>query len=102
MMKKFVLFLLLCTAAFASASDSEDRLYIDQDQVFLNEEGIFVNIHDDWVAVKQINHDSKGLFVSKEENRVSIFWNCPKCHYDNNFWVKVCGQCGYEPRKNRS
>ena len=102
----FVLFLL---TGIANANDKEissaslkfvpcEKIYVQPDQVAITNEGIFLQLNEEWVPTEAIQYDASGIFVTSISSEWSFRWTCPKCGYENGPFSRKCGNCGHKPR----
>lgn len=65
------------------------RVYVQADQIYVNEGGLFVEIESNFFQVAQISQDEKGFYVPHVD-----FWvKCAKGH-PNPPWRATCQVCG--------
>ncbi len=79
------------SALFADSSIGveQEKLYIDNKDIAIDDQDIFVHLADDWMKTDAIRSDEHGLYVFGEDlteygSRVSPSpqqWKCPYCYY---------------------
>ena len=78
-----------------------EKTYINLDQIHIDQEGIFVQIDNEWIPTSGLYFDSSGMFVqSVEFRRNPSSWVCSSCGTSNLKYRKVCVKCGVR-RKGR-
>lgn len=70
----------------------KSRVYVTHEQIYVNCEGIFVEVKGDLYQVSQICEDENGIFVP----HVGFWWRCPNNH-PNPPWRIACQVCGMGP-----
>lgn len=96
-MRKVALCLIAYLSALSAHYEENDKKYVLPNQVFINENGLFVYHSNLWHRISGIHHDTAGLYyiLSKED-----YWICPICRAYNSEYAKECWRCDYP--KSRS
>ncbi|OGN59317.1 MAG: hypothetical protein A3F40_04045 [Chlamydiae bacterium RIFCSPHIGHO2_12_FULL_27_8] len=73
-----------------------EKTYIDQSQIFFEDNKIFVEIDNNIFQIKSIKQDESGLFFSKIVKNKEIIWNwaCKYCKTKNSPFRIYCKNCG--------
>lgn len=71
------------------------KTYVQSHQISLSERGIFVYLHDAWVATEAIHSDGSGMYVTHGVGDNFFGWECPKCGTENSSFSNMCKKCGY-------
>jgi hypothetical protein len=97
--RSFIFFLII---GFFSASQGfsyeqqginrSEKIYVQLNQVSLSENGIYVNLNNEWIPTEAIHLDTEGLYVT--DNAIGD-WKCPKCHHQNKWYHSHCQNCGH-------
>jgi hypothetical protein len=64
-----------------STSENNDRLYIDSAMVHIENQGIFLNLHDKVLPITGIAQDEKGVYVTVDSAAVNMT-TCRRCGKD--------------------
>ena len=79
----------------------QEKTYVHLDQIHIDEEGIFVQIDNEWIPISGVYFDHSGLFIQNVELRGNpSSWVCSNCGTSNLRYKKVCVKCGVR-RKGR-
>ena len=79
----------------------QEKTYVHLDQIHIDEEGIFVQIGNEWIPISGVYFDHSGLFIQNVELRGNpSSWVCSNCGTSNLRYRKVCVKCGVR-RKGR-
>jgi len=97
MQKVYLVFLVLALGYSVSAL-AEDRLYVNSEDVVIDQNGIFVNFEGDVISVNTVSHDEQGLYLKfseiKKLNDLKS-WICKRCYNPNIPWRDECYRCGF-------
>ncbi len=77
--------------------DSCEKLYLQPDQIAINEEGIFIQLGGEWMITNAIHRDGTGLYVSTAHDEGTFSWECRVCHRKNGPLDSKCPGCGTPP-----
>ncbi len=77
----------------------EGKTYISSDKVVVQDEGMFVNIDDNWFQIDSLFTDENGLFFKKcgrkDDHRCEKYYvscrNCDRCVRES---YDICPYCG--------
>lgn len=64
------------------------KIYVQPDQIYVNDEGMFVEVEGNLYQVTQIHQDENGIFIPCAR----FFWYCPYGH-PNPPWRLICLAC---------
>lgn len=62
----------------------ENKLYVNQQDITINENGIFLFLNDEMLRIKEIHSDEKGIFIPKmyvwcKKGHKTVCWMCEGC-----------------------
>lgn len=91
-MRMMFLIFLTCLGVLSASSLEDGKKYVSHDQVFINENGIFVYHSNLWHRVTQLQHDNCGLYYVPSKDS---YWICPICDSYNSEFADKCWKCDY-------
>lgn len=71
----------------------ENKIYVNHSSVFVEENGIFVEIDNQLLQFSAVNRDENGIYVLPSEYNLMGEWYCEKGHLNNQSSV-YCRFCG--------
>lgn len=69
---------------------TQAKHYILSEQILLCEEGIIINLEEDYLLVRSVFHDEQGFYYLEE----GVYWICRNCGAFNDLDNRVCYRCG--------
>lgn len=100
----FCYFFMVICDCFASQIPGEEcfcgmpseKIYIEQDSIYMSQNQILVYIHDDLIPVSNLSSDANGLYILLDdlflERKKETWWKCP-CGTVNSMDIRWC-RCG--------
>ena len=88
-MEKFllkVICIMFLGCLYANHNEPEEKIYIQSDQVILDNSGIFVDLEGKEKKISALYRDATGLFILND----CVYGECPCGHPA----VNNCGECG--------
>jgi hypothetical protein len=90
-MRNIFLFFIVGLSSLVFGSE---KTYIQPDQIAFAQDGIYVQIDNQWIPTESIHADACGIYVT-EDTRDITHWICPRCHHENGLFTRRCKNCGY-------
>ena len=89
----FVLFFIFLS--FIEAEES-NKIYLDEQCVFLNDGKIFFDTYSGSIQLKLISSDENGVYgLIEEKDWPYTYWTCPNYEAENSRTSFRCYKCGY-------
>lgn len=88
--------LCLGAALFAEAAEEPtlEKFYLSPGSLYMNDEGLFIDIEGRLCPVTSVKSDERGVYVGLWDFK----WNCIACKKPNFNWFSFCAWCG-KPRE---
>lgn len=78
----------------------QGRIYTQAEDIVIISEGVFLNVGGRLLAVRNIGHDTNGLYAAwwNGDDEEDELWECQKCMTLNNMSRYRCKSCGWDRR----
>lgn len=82
------------------SSKCREKIYVHSNQVSVSQNGIYVNVNNQWIPTDSLHTDAQGIYVMSdalvdEKKWGPMYWICPECGYQNSFTSNACENCGH-------
>ncbi len=68
-----------------------EKTYIGPNQIYIGEEGLFINVNNNWVQTESIHTDVQGCYFNNvRADEFTLTWQCPFCGRINGILDSYC------------
>lgn len=96
MQKNLYLLFLVLVLGYSVHSLAEDKLYVNPEDVVIDQNGIFVNYEGNVISANNLTYDEKGIYLLFSDiaklNELKA-WICQNCFHPNMPWREECYKC---------